>query len=161
MAHKDSDEGFWDYQHNIFIPRDFSREDDNDEEEENRDKHWAPWSHHGHRRGNWIMAHPPMQSYHPHFSPFREHDLVHLRLPTIFGRSGPWRPFHQMIKTAPQVHKQERGEKRTAVVHKALRGDRDMCRPIIEGPSPPLKGEWEYLGKVLSSCPCRLTDTEW
>ena len=161
MAHKDSDEGFWDYQHNIFIPRDFSREEDNDDEEENREKHWAPWVHHGHRRGNWIMAHPPMQPFHPRFSPFREPDLVHLRLPTIFGRSGPWRPFHQMIKTAPQVDKQERGAKRTAVVHKALRGDRDMCRPIIEGPSPPLKGEWEYLGKVLSSCPCRLTDSEW
>ena len=162
MAHKDSDEGFWDYQHNIFIPRDFSHEEDNDEEEEeNREKHWAPWVHHGHRRGNWIMAHPPMQPFHPHFSPFREPDLVHLRLPTIFGRSGPWRPFHQMIKTAPQVEKQERGAKRTAVVHKAVRGDRDMCRPIIEGPSPPLKGEWEYLGKVLSSCPCRLTDSEW
>lgn len=161
MAHKDSDEGFWDYQHNIFIPRDFGHEDDNDEEEENREKHWAPWGHHGHRRGNWIMAHPPMQPFHPRFSPFREPDLVHLRLPTIFGRSGPWRPYHQIIKTAPQVHKQEQGAKRTAVVHKALRGDRDMCRPIIEGPSPPLKGEWEYLGKVLSSCPCRLTDSEW
>ena len=162
MAHKDSDEGFWDYQHNIFIPRDFSREDDNDdEEEENREKHWGPLHHHGHRRGNWIMAHPPMQSFHPRFSPFREPDLVHLRLPTIFGRSGPWRPVHQMIKTTPQVHKQEQGAKRTSVVHKALRGDRDMCRPIIEGPSPPLKGEWEYLGKVLSSCPCRLTDSEW
>lgn len=161
MAHKDSDEGFWDYQHNIFIPRDFSREEDSDDEEENRDKHWAPWVHHGHRRGNWIMAHAPMQPFHQRFSPFREPDLVHLRLPTIFGRSGPWRPFHQMIKTAPQVDKQERGAKRTAVVHKALRGDRDMCRPIIEGPSPPLKGEWEYLGKVLSSCPCRLTDSEW
>lgn len=161
MAHKDSDEGFWDYQHNIFIPRDFSHEDDNDEEEDNREKHWAPWSHHGHRRGNWIMAHPPTEPYHPRFSPFRERDLVHLRLPTIYGRSGPWRPFHQMIKTVPQVHKQEQGAKRTAVVHKALRGDRDMCRPVIEGPSPPLKGEWEYLGKVLSSCPCRLTDSEW
>ena len=166
MAHKDSDEGFWDYQHNIFIPRDFSREDNNDddddeEEEENREKHWAPWLHHGHRRGNWIMAHSPIKPFHPRFSPFREPDLVHLRLPTIFGRSGPWRPFHQMIKAAPQVQKQEQGAKRTAVVHKALRGDRDMCRPIIEGPSPPLKGEWEYLGKVLSSCPCRLTDSEW
>ena len=161
MAHKDSDDGFWDYQHNIFIPRDFSHEDDNDEEEEDRDKHWTSWGHHGHRRGNWIMAHPPMQPFHPHFSPFREPDLVHLRLPTIFGRSGPWRPYHQIIKTTPQVHKQEQGAKRTAVVHKALRGDRDMCRPIIEGPSPPLKGEWEYLGKVLSSCPCRLTDSEW
>ena len=163
MAHKDSDEGFWDYQHNIFIPRDLSHEEDNDdeEEEENREKHWAPWVHQGHRRGNWIMAHPPIQPFHPHFSPFREPDLVHLRLPTIFGRSGPWRPFHQMIKTAPQVDKQERGAKRTAVVHKVVRGDRDMCRPIIEGPSPPLKGEWEYLGKVLSSCPCRLTDSEW
>ena len=154
MAHKDSDEGFWDYQHNIFIPRDFSHEDDSDEEEENREKHWVPWAHHGHRRGNWIMAHPPMQHFHPRFSPFREPDLAHLRLPTIFGRSGPWRPV-------PQAHKQEQGAKRTAVVHKALRGDRDVCRPIIEGPSPPLKGEWEYLGKVLSSCPCRLTDSEW
>ena len=161
MAHKDSDEGFWDYQHNIFIPRDFSHEDDNDEEEEDREKHWTPWGHHGHRRGNWIMAHPPMKPFHSRFSPFREPDLVHLRLPTIFGRSGPWRPYHQILKTTPQVQKQEQGAKRTAVVHKALRGDRDMCRPIIEGPSPPLKGEWEYLGKVLSSCPCRLTDSEW
>ena len=156
MAHKNSDEGFWDYQHNIFIPRAFNHkedndEDDNDEEEDNREKHWSPWAHQGHRRGNWLMARPPF--HHPQFSPFRNHDLFHLRMPTIFGRSGPWKPF--------RFHKQEQGTKRTAVVHKTVRGDRDLCKPIIEGPSPPLKGEWEYLGKVLSSCPCRLTDTEW
>ena len=156
MAHKDSDEGFWDYQHNIFIPRNFNQEDDSDEEDDgerrlDREKPWTPWGHQGHRRGNWLMAHPPF--HHPRFSPFRQHDLFHLRLPTIFGRSGPWRPR--------TFHKQVQGAKRTAVVHKTVRGDRDMCNPIIEGPSPPLKGEWEYLGKVLSSCPCRLTDSEW
>lgn len=159
MAHKDSDEGFWDYQHNIFIPRDFSHEDESDGDEDNREKHWMPWSHQGHRRGSWTMAHPPLRPHQPRFSAFREPDLVHLRLPTLFNRSGPWLPHK--IMTTPQNHKQERGDKRTAVVHNTLRGDRDMCRPIIEGPSPPLKGEWAYLGKVLSSCPCRSTDTEW
>ena len=160
MAHKDhSGEGFWDYQHNIFIPRDFSNEDENDGDEDNREKHWKPWSHQGHRRGNWAMARPPLRPHQPPFSPFREHDLVHIRLPTIYSRSGPWRA-HQ-IMAVPQTNKQERGDKRTAVVHNALRGDRDLCRPVVEGPSPPLKGEWEYLGKVLSSCPCRLTDSEW
>lgn len=151
MAHKDNDEGYWDYQHNIFIPRAFNQEDDDDEEEDKREKHWAPLAHHGNRRGNWLMAHPPF--HHPRFSSFRQHDLFNLRLPTIFGRSGPW-------KTS-LFDKQEQGAKRTAVVHKTLREDRDLCKPIIEGPSPPLKGEWEYLGKVLSSCPCRLSDTEW
>ena len=151
MAHKDNDEGYWDYQHNIFIPRAFNQEDDDDEEEDKREKHWAPLAHHGNRRGNWLMAHPPFR--HPRFSSFRHHDLFNLRLPTIFGRSGPW-------KTS-LFDKQEQGAKRTAVVHKTVREDRDLCKPIIEGPSPPLKGEWEYLGKVLSSCPCRLSDTEW
>ena len=169
MAHKDSDEGFWDYQHNIFIPRRFSHDndhddDDDDREEYNRAKHWVPWSHHGHRRGNWAMAHPPLHPHHQTFSPFmmpfREHDPAHFRLPTIYGRSGPWRPLHPSM-AAPQAHKQEQGTKRTAVVHKTIRGDRDLCRPVIGGPSPPLKSEWEYLGKVLSSCPCRLTDSEW
>lgn len=151
MAHKDSDEGFWDYQHNIFIPRAFNNEEEDNDEDDNREKHWAPWGHQGHRRGSWFMAHPPL--HHPRSSPFRRHDLFHLRLPTIFGRSGPWKPS--------LFNKQEQGTKRTAVVHKTVRGDRDLCKPIIDGPSPPLKGEWEYLGKVLSSCPCRLSDTEW
>lgn len=160
MAHKDhSGEGFWDYQHNIFIPRDFSNEDENDGDEDIKEKHWMPWSHQGHRRGNWAMARPPLRPHQPPFSPFRQHDLVHIRLPTIYSRSGPWRA-HQ-IMTVPQTNKQERGDKRTSVVHNALKGDRDLCRPVVDGPSPPLKGEWEYLGKVLSSCPCRLTDTEW
>ena len=151
MAHKDSDDGYWDYQHNIFIPGAVNHEDDDDEEEDKRETHWAPWANHGNRRGNWLMAHPPF--HHPRFSPFRHHDLFNLRLPTLFGRSGPW-------KTS-LFEKQEQGTKRTAVVHKTVREDRDLCKPIIEGPSPPLKGEWEYLGKVLSSCPCRLSDTEW
>lgn len=149
MAHKDGDEGFWDYQHNIFIPRASNFEDSDDEEEAINEK-WTPWSHQGHRRGNWFMARPTF--HHPHYAP-RHRDLFHLRLPTIYGRSGPWKPS--------MFFKQERGAKRTAVVHKTLRGDRDMCKPIIDGPSPPLKGEWEYLGKVLSSCPCRQSDSEW
>ena len=150
MAHKDSDEGFWDYQHNIFIPRASNFEDSDGEEEERNVKKWTPWSHQGHRRGNWFMARPAF--HNPHYTPGHR-DLFHLRLPTIFGRSGPWKPSMSF--------KQERGAKRTAVVHKTMRGDRDMCKPIIDGPSPPLKGEWEYLGKVLSSCPCRQSDSEW
>ena len=110
------------------------------------------------------MAHPPFHPRHHTFPPFRmpvrEQNLAHFRLPTIFSRSGPWRPLHSRT-TVPQSQKEEKGSKRTAVVHKTIRGDRDLCRPIIGGPSPPLKGEWEYLGKVLSSCPCRLMDTEW
>ena len=172
MAHKDSDEGFWDYQHNIFIPRGFSHfshdDDDDDDDDEGvevtKAKHWVPWSRHGHRRGTWLMAHPPFHPRHHTFPPFRmpvrEQNLAHFRLPTIFSRSGPWRPLHSRT-TVPQSQKEEKGSKRTAVVHKTIRGDRDLCRPIIGGPSPPLKGEWEYLGKVLSSCPCRLMDTEW
>ena len=150
MAHKDNDEGFWDYQHNIFIPRASNFEDSDGEEEERNVKKWTPWSHQGHRRGNWFMARPTFRN--PRYTPGHR-DLFHLRLPTIFGRSGPWKPS--------MFFKQERGAKRTAVVHKTMRGDRDMCKPIIDGPSPPLKGEWEYLGKVLSSCPCRQSDSEW
>ncbi|PFX26876.1 uncharacterized protein LOC111328381 [Stylophora pistillata] len=167
MAQKDSDEGFWDYQHNIFIPRGHDDEyDDDDDEgsEETKAKHWVPWSRHGHRKGTWLMAHPPVHPRHRPFLPFgvpsREQNLAHFRLPTLFSRSGPWRPLHSRM-TVPQSQKEEKGAKRTAVVHKAIRGDRDLCRPVIGGPSPPLKGEWEYLGKVLSSCPCKLMDTEW
>ena len=150
MAHKDhSGEGYWDYQHNIFIPRE--DDDDDDEEEDNRGKHWTPYAQQGFKKGTWFMPHSTF--HQPHFSPFAHRDLFHLRLPTIFGRSGPWKPL--------SFHKQEKGTKRTAVVHKTVRGDRDTCRPIIEGPSPPLKGEWEYLGKVLCSCPCKLSDAEW
>ena len=159
MAHKDhSGEGYWDYQHNIFIPHEEGDDDnddddgdDDDDDEDSREKHWIPWSQQAHRKGDWFMPHS--RFYQSHFSPTTHHDIFHLRLPTLFGRSGPWRP--------PTKHKQEQGAKRTAVVHKTVRGDRDTCRPIIEGPSPPLKGEWEYLGKVLCSCPCRLSDAEW
>ena len=160
MAHKDhSGEGYWDYQHNIFIPHEEGDDDndddddngDDDDDEDSREKHWIPWSQQAHKKGNWFIPHSPF--YQSHFSPTTHHDIFHLRLPTLFGRSGPWRP--------PKKHKQEQGAKRTAVVHKTVRGDRDTCRPIIEGPSPPLKGEWEYLGKVLCSCPCRLSDAEW
>ncbi|XP_068754425.1 homeobox protein 5-like [Montipora capricornis] len=151
MAHKDHDEGFWDYQHNIFIPRESNFENSDDDEEESKDKEWEPWNHQGHRRGSWFIAHPPFRN--PPYSPSKHHDLFHLRLPTIFGRSGPWKPS--------MFHTQERGAKRTAVVHKTIRGDRDLCKPIIDGPSPPFKGEWEYLGRVLSSCPCRQSDSEW
>ena len=169
MSHRGNNDGFWDYQHNIWIPRGFSqgkyrenegegREDN--PEEYNNEEHWRPWSHHGHRRGNWLMAHTPWAEKHPHFSPFTPDDLFHLRLPTLFGRSGPWKPPHN-IQPTPQLTKQQLGTKRTAVLHKGIRGDRDLCRPIIEGPSPPLKAEWEYLGKVLCSCRGGLSDSEW
>lgn len=45
MVYKDNDEGFWDYQYNIFIFCEVNFENSDDDEEESKDKEWELWNY--------------------------------------------------------------------------------------------------------------------
>ena len=51
-----------------------------------------------------------------------------------------------------QAYHQENASKRTSLFNNVLKGDRDNCRPHAGGLHSHM-GEWEYLGRVLCSCP--------